>query len=72
MPNNDDMLDAEVLFSLKHLDIFRGSLDLPLINCEMEIDLSWSKECIIIKISITLATTGNPPTLVRQAARVTF
>ena len=44
MPNNDDMLDAEVPFSLKHLDIFRGSLDLPLINCEMEIDLSWSKE----------------------------
>ena len=44
MPNNDDMLDAEVLFSLKHLDIFGGSLDLPLINCEMEIDLSWSKE----------------------------
>ena len=27
MPNNDDMLDAEVLFPLKYLDIFRGSLD---------------------------------------------
>ena len=35
-------------------------LDLPLINCEIELDLSWSKECVISKISITPAVPGNP------------
>ena len=33
---------------------------MPLINCEIEIDLLWSKKCIISEISITTATTGNP------------
>ena len=31
---------------------FCRSLDLPLTICEIEIDLSWSKECIISEISI--------------------
>ena len=30
------------------------------INCEIEIDLSWSKECIIFEISITPRITENP------------
>ena len=33
---------------------------MPLINCEIEIDLLWSKKCIISEISITTATAGNP------------
>ena len=37
-----------------------GSLELPLINCETEIDLSWSKACILSKISITPRISGNP------------
>ena len=34
-------LDAEVLVSLKYLSTFWRSLHLPLINCEIELDLSW-------------------------------
>ena len=30
-----------------------------LINCEIELDLSWSKECIISEISITPRIAGN-------------
>ena len=35
-------------------------LDLPFINCEIELDLSWSKECILSEISIAPRTPVNP------------
>ena len=34
-------------FLLKHLSNFWRSLDLPLINCEIELDLSWTKDCVL-------------------------
>ena len=34
-------------------------IDLPLINCEIELDLPWSKECIITEISITPEVLGD-------------
>ena len=34
-------------------------MDLSLINCEIEVDLSYSKECIISEISITHADAEN-------------
>ena len=39
-PNGNNTLDTEVVVPLKCLSI----LDLPLINCQIELDLSWSKE----------------------------
>ena len=33
---------------------------MPLLNCETEIDLLWSKECIIPEISIAPRIAGNP------------
>ena len=59
-PNNNNILDAEVVVRLKYFSNFWRSLDLPLINCEIELDLSWSKECIISEISIVPAIAGNP------------
>ena len=47
---------------------------MPLISCETELDLSWSKECIISEISITPSTAGNPranPSVPPMAARQT-
>ena len=40
-PNNNNILDAEVFVPLKYLSTFWRSFDFPLINCEIEIDLSW-------------------------------
>ena len=40
-PYNDGRLDPEVVAPLKHLSNFWKSLNLPLINCEIELDLSW-------------------------------
>ena len=63
-------LDAEVVFPLKYLNNFWRSLDLPLINYEIELDLSCSKDCVILEISRTAAIDANPNAdLSVQAAR---
>ena len=42
-------LNVEVTIPLKYLSKFGISLDLSLINCEIEFDLSWKKDCILIE-----------------------
>ena len=37
---NDNILNTEVVVPLKYLNNFWRSLDLPLINCKVELDLS--------------------------------
>ena len=43
-PNNNSRLDAEVGVPLKYLNDFWRSLDLPLINCEIELNWRWGKK----------------------------
>ena len=40
---------VEVTIPLKYLSNFWRFLDLPLINCERELDLSWTKDCVLIE-----------------------
>ena len=61
-PNNNKVLDAEVVVPLKYWSKFGRPLGLPLINCEKKLDLSRSKECIISEISITHSVPVNPDT----------
>ena len=42
-PDNENRLTAEVVVPLKYLSNFWTSLDLSLINCEIELDLSWTR-----------------------------
>ena len=44
--NNNNILDAEVAVPLKYLSNFWRFLDLSLINCEIELDLTKSKYCL--------------------------
>ena len=39
----------EVTIPLKYLSNFWKSLVLPLINCEVELDLKWPKNCVLIE-----------------------
>ena len=48
--NYNNTLDAAVVVTLKYLHNFWKFLDLPLINCEIALDLSWSRDCIISEI----------------------
>ena len=52
-PNDNNTLDVEVFAPLKYLSNFWKSLASPLINCETELDLKWTKNCVIPNISKT-------------------
>ena len=41
--NNDSLTGAKVVIPLKHLSNFWRSLNISLINCEVELILTWSK-----------------------------
>ena len=41
-------LDVEVSIRLKYLGNFRRSLNIPLINCEVELDLLCTKDCVLV------------------------
>ena len=40
--------DVKVVVPLKHLSNFWRSLNIPLINCEIELILTWFKNCVLI------------------------
>ena len=58
-PDNGGRLDTEIIVLLKYLSNFWRSLDLPLNNCEIELDLSWSRYCVISEISRTSRAVPN-------------
>ena len=43
-----------------------------MVNWEIELDLSWSKECITSEISIIPSIAGNPPSAARQTTAAIF
>ena len=47
MPEDDDSADAEIVIPLKYLSNFWRTLNILLINCKVELILSWSKNCIL-------------------------
>ena len=50
--------ETEVVIPLKYLSNFWRSLDIPLINCEVEIILTWAKNCVLADMTVA----NNPPT----------
>ena len=49
--NNLTKNDVKVVVPLKHLSNFWRSLNIPLINCEVELILTWFKNCVLINKS---------------------
>ena len=47
--------EAEVVIPLKYLNNFWKSLNIPLINCELELILTWSKNCILPDMTVDAA-----------------
>ena len=39
--------NVTLIVSLKHLSNFWKTLEMPLINCEINFILTWSKECVM-------------------------
>ena len=60
--DNNSRLEAEIFVPLKYLCKISRSLDLLLINCDIELDWPWSKYCVIFEISEVPANPRvNPP-----------
>ena len=53
--------DVKVVVPLKHLSNFWRHLDIPLINCEVEVILTWFKNCVLIDKSTREANYGTNP-----------
>ena len=45
--NNENTKDDEIIVPLKYLSNFWRTLQMPLINCEVNLILTWSKDCVI-------------------------
>ena len=46
-PNNGNTKDVEIIVPLKHLSNFWRTLEMSLINCELNLVLTWSRDCVI-------------------------
>ena len=46
-PNDDNEKDVEIMVPLKCLSKFWRTLEMPLINCEINLFLTWSSTCVI-------------------------
>ena len=46
--NNDGIINVEIMVPLKYLSNFWRTLKMSLINCEVELILTWSAGCVII------------------------
>ena len=50
----------KIAVPLKHLNKFLRSLDMPLINCEIHLELNWTKDCVMSTIAnITFKITNT-------------
>ena len=59
--NNLTKNDVKIVVPLKHLSNFWRSLDIPLINCEVELILNWFKNCVLISKATREANYGANP-----------
>ena len=46
-PSNKNTKDVEIIVSLKYLSNFWRTLEMPFINCEVNLILTWSKDYVI-------------------------
>ena len=52
--------ETEVVIPLKHLSNVWRSLNIPLINCEVELILTWSKNCVLVDMTVRDAEGDDP------------
>ena len=50
--NDDGIINTEIMAPLKYLSNFWRTLEMPLINYELELILDWSASCVIIYTNV--------------------
>ena len=72
-PQNSDLLtNAKVVIPLKHLSNFWRALNIPLINCEVELILTWSKNCVLADMKERDVANNNDPLAIVAATGLEF
>ena len=64
--------ETEVVIPLKYLSNFWKSLNIPLINCEEELILTWSKNCVLADMAVRPAGNNNDPPAIVAPIVLTF
>ena len=49
---NDGTKDVEIMGPLKYLNNFWRTLEMPLINCEINLILTWSSTCVLVSTNV--------------------
>ena len=50
--DDNDTNDVEIIVTLKYLSNSWRTLEMPLINCETNLILSWSANCVAVTIAV--------------------
>ena len=67
-PEDDGSLtNAKVVIPLKYLSNFWRSLNIPLINCEVALILTWSKNCVLADMTVNA---GVNPAIVAPSGAI--
>ena len=67
--NNDSLTNAKIVIPLKQSSNFRRSLNISLINCEVEWILTWSKNCNLAGMTTRNVQDGNPAIVAPSGAK---
>ena len=49
---NNGTKDVEIMVPVKYLSNFWRTLEMPLINCEVDLILTWSSTCVLVATSV--------------------
>ena len=63
--NDDGRINVEIMVPLKYLSNIWRTLEMPLINCEVELILIWSAGCVIIYANVA---NQNPTFTITEAS----
>ena len=55
--SNNGTKNVEIIVPLKYLSNFWRTLEMPLINCEVTLDLNWSENCVIVATNVAAEAT---------------
>ena len=64
--NKNGMQEVEIAIPLKYLGNFWRALNMPLISCEVSLELKWNKNCVITSLKERQVDAGPP--VIRDAA----
>ena len=74
LEGNDTEKEVEIVVLLKHLSSFWRTLDIPLLNCEINLILTWSENYVITSKATRDADPGADPVIaaVNNPTNTTF